>query len=145
MYHVIHMCRVIHITCLEIGTYRAGASNGKKDRPCGLAENLQKRSAKQGFGHERHGRKKDKPYGLAKTFKNVVQNKVLSRSIRWQKKRQTRGRRRRTMESPRAPSQNLGKSKVLPHRHAGGNGDWLRSHSRPCGILRLMENLQRPW
>ena len=78
---------------------------------------LQKPWEKQGFGHEPG----------------------------WQEKKQTRGRRRRTMESPREPLGNLGKRKVLPHRPAGGNGASPGAICATWQILRLLENLQKPW
>ena len=115
----------------------------KKNRPCALSSNIGKPLVKQDFGHEHHGRKESKSYGLAEPLGNHGWNQGLSRSIKWQEK-QTRGRRRRTMESPGAPSKNLGKTRFS---HMVAQAETVICIGCICAtskILRFNENLQKP-
>ena len=100
---------------------------------------------KQRFGHEHNDTKQENPYGLAKAVKNHCYNNVLSRSIKWQKNKQTRGRRRRTMESPGTPSKTHGETSF---RHMVAQAETvvcIGSISVTCEILRVSENRQNHW
>ena len=87
--------------------------------------------------------RRNKSYGYWESFK-PWEKQGFGHEPGWQEKKQTRGRQRRTMESPPTPSENHWKSMVLPHRHAGGNVIGTGAICATCEILRLLGNLQNP-
>ena len=77
----------------------------------------------QGFGPDEGGRKENKSHGLAKTLE-IIGKQGFGQDHQMARKKQARGLRRRTMESPRRPWKIIGKQGFA----TWARGDWLGGH-----------------